>query len=156
MKSCSFTGHRDIDESCISSLEALLSRAIDYVYNEGCRDFYCGGALGFDTMAAKLLINKRMALGDIRIVIVAPCINQSERWSERNKNIYNYLISNADEVIFISDEYTPVCMKKRNEYLAEVADVVIAYSGRERSGSAQTIRMAEKLGKRVFNLFGKY
>jgi predicted Rossmann fold nucleotide-binding protein DprA/Smf involved in DNA uptake len=47
-------------------------------------------------------------------------------------------------------------MKKRNEYLAEVADVVIAYSGRERSGSAQTIRMAEKLGKRVFNLFGKH
>jgi uncharacterized phage-like protein YoqJ len=155
MESCSFTGHRVIADELVAPLEALLLRAINYVYGEGCRTFYCGGALGFDTMAAKLLIGKRLHFPDIRLIIVAPCIDQADKWSVKDRDIYEYILANADEVIYVEEEYTKSCMKKRNARLASLCDVMIAYSGRTNSGSAQTVRMAEELGKRVYNLFGK-
>jgi predicted Rossmann fold nucleotide-binding protein DprA/Smf involved in DNA uptake len=67
--------------------------------------------------------------------------------------MYEYILSSADEVIFTSDSYTKTCMKERNAKLAELADVLIAYSGRKNSGSAQTVRMAKEKGKTVYNLF---
>ena len=155
MKACSFTGHRDIPISSVKPLEALLARAINYVYNEGCREFYTGGALGFDTMAAKIIIRKRLSCPDIRLTVVIPCVNQSEKWGYFAREMYDYIVSNADEVIFTSEEYTKSCMRIRNAKLVEFCDVLIAYSGRENSGSAQTVRMAEKAGKIVYNLFGK-
>lgn len=155
MKACSFTGHRNINPELVKPLENLLSRAIDYVYNEGCREFYTGGALGFDTMAAKLLIKKRLSCPDIKLTVVIPCVDQSEKWGRFAKEMYNYIVSNADEVIFTSEEYTPDCMKIRNARLVDLCDVLIAYSGKEYSGSAQTVRMASKAGKTIYNLFGK-
>lgn len=156
MKACSFTGHRIIAPEHVRSLENLLTRAIDYVYNEGCREFYTGGALGFDTMAAKILIKKRLSYPDIKLTLVLPCVNQSERWAYSAREMYDYIASNADEVIFTAEEYSASCMRKRNAKLVELCDVIIAYSGRSNSGSAQTIRMAEKSGKTVYNLYGKH
>ena len=155
MKSCSFTGHRIIAASNIQPLENLLDRAIDYVYNEGCRNFYCGGALGFDTMAAKKLILKRMVNRDIRITIIVPCRDQDLKFSESSKRMYNYILSMADEIIYISDEYTSVCMKERNQALVDACDVLIAYAGKKNSGSGQTVRMATEQGKTVYNLYNK-
>lgn len=155
MKACSFTGHRVISPDSVKPLENLLSRAIEYVYGEGCREFFVGGAMGFDTMAAKQLISKRITCPDIRLTVIIPCVNQSEHWGYTAREMYAYIVSNADEVIFTSEEYTADCMKIRNAKLVEVCDVLIAYSGNARSGSAQTIRMAEKAGKLIFNLYGK-
>ena len=142
MKSCSFTGHRVIAAEKTSALEMLIDRAVEYAYGEGCRDFLCGGALGFDTMAARSVIAKRIKYPDMRLLMVLPCKNQTDRWTERERFMYEYTLSVADEVIYISDEYTSSCMKERNLYLAENCDILIAYVGRSNSGAAQTVRFA--------------
>ena len=154
MKKCSFTGHRVIPVSHSERLDDLLSRAIEFAYSEGCREFYTGGALGFDTMAARKLIAYRISHPDVRFIVVVPCENQAEKWSEADRDAYEYILSCADEVIFSSEEYTKDCMRRRNEYLADVCDILIAYSGKYSSGSAQTVRMAQARGKTVYNLYG--
>ena len=142
-----------IPDAHYTRLEDLLERAIEFAYSEGCREFYTGGALGFDTMAAKKIISYRMSHSDVRLIVAVPCENQAEKWSDDAKSIYEYILSNADEVIFCSNEYTKDCMRRRNEYLADTCDVLIAYCGRFTSGAAQTVRMAEKKGKTVYNLY---
>ena len=47
MESCAFSGHRAIPASSGPALRDLLMRAINYAYEQGCRTFYCGGAIGF-------------------------------------------------------------------------------------------------------------
>ena len=49
---CAFSGHRRIENSHVESVVEHLARAIKYSYDDGCRDFYSGGAIGFDTIAA--------------------------------------------------------------------------------------------------------
>jgi uncharacterized phage-like protein YoqJ len=84
---------------------------------------------------------------------VLPCIEQSEKWSETQKNAYDFILAHSDEVIYVSEEYYDGCNKDRNFRLASEADILIAYVSNPYSGSAQTVRMAEKQGKTIYNLY---
>ena len=153
MKNCSFTGHRQIPEAHSRALTDLVARAIAYAYENGCRNFYTGGALGFDTLCAREIIRFRLTHRDARLVLVIPCKNQADRWSERQVSAYEYTLAEANEIIYTSEEYSADCMKKRNAFLAENCDIMIAYLGKARSGASQTVNMAKRLGKQVFNLY---
>ena len=131
----------------------ILTRAINYAYSEGCRDFLSGGAVGFDTFAAREVIRFRISHPDVRLIMVLPCILQDELWSESQKNAYYHILKCADEVIYVNDEYTPDCMKKRNLVLAERCDIMVSYVSYAKSGAAQTESMARRLNKRVYNLY---
>ena len=150
---CSFTGHRQIESELRVALIELLGRAIEYAYGEGCREFICGGAVGFDTLAAREVIRFRMTHTDVRLILALPCIEQDLKWSDAQKSAYGFTLSAADEVIYISDSYTKTCMAERNRYLADRCDMLIAYVGRSTSGAGQTVRMAERLNKRIYNLY---
>ena len=153
MQSCAFTGHRTIEIRHRDKIADLLLRAISYAYSRGCRTFLTGGALGFDTLAAKEVIRFRMSHPDVRLKIVIPCKNQSESWSDAQISVYEYTLANADELEYIADEYFNGCMRERNQRLADLCDLMIAYVSRSNSGAAQTVRMAERAGKTVYNLY---
>jgi hypothetical protein len=44
-------------------------------------------------------------------------------------------------------------MRERNRYLAEEADLLIAYLSHSASGAGQTVRMAKSRGVQVYNLY---
>ena len=151
--SCSFTGHRSIPDVHRAPLADLVRRAIAYVYEQGCRTFYAGGAVGFDTLAAREVLRFRMAHPEVRLVLLLPCPEQAATFGDGARDAYDFLLREADEVRYVCSAYTPRCMRKRNELLAELGDCVIAYVGHGRSGSSQTARMATERGKHVYNLF---
>ena len=153
MQVCAFTGHRKIEDRHKDRIDGLLLRAISFAYDNGCRTFATGGALGFDTLAAREIIRFRMSHPDVRFIVVLPCKNQSDSWSASQVNMYEYTLLNADEIEYVSDEYTDGCMKERNGRLADMCDMLIAYVSRPYSGSAQTVRMASATGKAVYNLY---
>lgn len=153
MRTCAFTGHRKIKPEHMHKIGDLVARAIEYAYREGCRDFCVGGALGFDTVAAKEVILFRMSHPDTRLLVVAPCKNQADGWSESQVAMYEYVLSSADHVEYVADEYVDGCMRWRNQRLVNLSDILIAYVSRDFSGAAQTVRMAKAAGKTVYNLY---
>ena len=59
----------------------------------------------------------------------------------------------ADTVEICSEHYFDGCMKLRNQRLVDLTDVCVCYySGKQRSGTGQTVRMAERQGKVIVNL----
>lgn len=153
MQACSFTGHRKIEEKHIGKIDELLLRAIAYAYGEGCRKFYVGGALGFDTIAAKQVIFFRMSHPDAELHVIVPCKNQCEGWSPSQISMYEYTLSSADHVEYLFENYRDGCMRARNQRLVDLSDIIIAYVARDHSGAAQTVRMAKRSGKTVYNLY---
>lgn len=153
MLSCSFTGHRQIKKEHLGHLPDFIFRAIEYAYAKGCRRFMTGGAIGFDTFAAREIIKFRMIHPDAALVLVLPCEDQSDHWSSRHRDTYDYTLSQADEVIYMEQAYTPQCMKKRNRYIADRADILISYISKEYSGAAQTVRMASGTCNEIYNLY---
>jgi len=153
MTTCAFTGHRKIEDRHRGMMDSLLLRAISFAYEAGCRTFLTGGALGFDTAAAKEIIRFRLTHPDIRLHIIIPCKNQSDAWSERQIALYEYTLMNADEVEYVSEVYTEGCMRVRNQRLVDLADMLIAYVDDPYSGAAQTVRMASRAGRTIYNLY---
>lgn len=153
MKSCGFTGHRRIEQNHWGAIRPLLARAVRYAYSEGCRDFYNGGAIGFDLLAAEAVLDLKRIYPDVRLIMVLPCMNQDSRWSESDRDKYERVVNSADKVICLSPIYYNGCMQARNRRIVEESDMLIAYLGRPQGGTAQTVRLAESHGLTVYNLF---
>lgn len=153
---CCLTGHRDIPPTAYESVAAAFAAALERLYREGITTFYCGGALGFDTIAAVTLINKRPRFPGLRLVMVLPCPEQSDRWPAPSRALYRSILQKADEVITLSPVYTRDCMFERNRYMVEHSAVCLAYLRRRQGGSAYTVRYAEQKGLRILNLAGTF
>ena len=153
MTTCAFTGHRNIKDGHKQPLANLLKRAISYAYEKGCRRFITGGALGFDTAAAREVLLFRISHPDVSLILFLPCLDQDAGWNMSQKDSYEYILSSADEVKYVSEFYNKTCMKRRNQAMAEECDIMIAYVSRDYSGAAQTLRMATALGKETYNLY---
>lgn len=148
-----FTGHRKITDfhETTKKLIVLMEKLI----NQGAVDFYAGGALGFDMLCSLAVINMRNIHPQIRLNLILPCpeTEQTYFWNEEQKNTFYKILDSADSVEYTSDCYTDNCMKIRNARLVELADLCVCYyKNRYKSGTGQTIRMAQKKGIDIYNI----
>ena len=154
MNNVSFTGHRDIDPDRIS--RSLRDTLEDLITN-GADMFFTGGASGFDTLAAYTVLDLRAIYPWISLVLVLPCSpeEQTRSFSQQMKDDYYEILHSADKVEYVSETYTKECMKLRNQRLIDYADVCVCYYDESNfaSGTGQTVRMAQKKGITVINLF---
>ena len=154
-KSCFFTGHRYAPFDTL--LIVKTGHVIIDLIEKGVTDFYAGGAIGFDTFCEKLVLSLRKKYPQIRLHLILPCPPeiQTAKWTDVQKEEYNKILNDADDVKIISDSYDKNCMKKRNARLVELGDICLCYFNEKdkRSGTGQTVRMAQKAGKKIINLY---
>ena len=149
---CCFTGHRILPSNSVGSIVAQLDQAIDSLIADGVTDFISGGALGFDQMAASLVVSKKKMGQDVRLILALPCKNQDARWNDGQKKMYRDLLFEADEVIYVSEDYDSTCMKRRNEYMVAHSAYCICALLHKKSGTGQTVRLARKMGLKVIQV----
>lgn len=158
MASVCFTGHRSIKEP-LSNLYRRLDRAIEKaITDNNASDFYAGGAVGFDMIAAIRVLRLKKKYGSVRLHLVLPCPipEMVTKWSDEDKTAFDDILNRADSITVISDRYYDGCMKKRNQKLVDLAECLcICYwnINDKRSGTGQTVRMAEKKGLNIKNLY---
>ena len=156
--SCAFTGHRpqslpfrfnESDPRCIM-IKARLKQEIDAQISKGVYNFISGMALGVDTWAAEIVLEERKHNKNIKLICAIPCRTQSLRWSREAVERYDRILSKADEVVYVGEQYTSECMMNRNKYMVDRADALIAvYSGAETGGTAATVKYAATKKKEI-------
>lgn len=152
-RSACFTGHRAIPDADLSPLRSALYSTVAALILEGCTNFVCGGAMGFDTLAAECVINLRKRFPHIRLILILPCRNQTEKWvSGENLIRYKSILGEADTIEYIRDFYSDGCMQERNRRMVDLSDVCVAYMKRARGGTAHTFKYASGRGLRLINL----
>lgn len=149
---CCFTGHRRIDGERIEELSELLDGVLDRLIDAGVTVFRTGGALGFDTLAALKVLERRERGCPIELELYLPCRTQSDGWNERSQEFYSYILSQADRVHYVHDSYVKGCMLERNRHLVQGSHFCIGYCVTNRGGSAYTLDYAKKAGVRVINI----
>lgn len=152
---CCFTGHRKLPADKIESIVKNLDREIENLIANGVTDFISGGALGFDQIAASLIIVKKEMGRNIRLRFALPCKNQDELWNEKQKKLYQELLLEADKITYVSEAYDDFCMKKRNSYMVQNSGYCICALLHEGSGTGQTVRLARKKGLKIINIAKK-
>ena len=156
-KTCCCTGHRpkgfpfEYEKEIwkhMKYLFGLTKRIITIIEGYGITEFISGMALGADMDFAATVIGLReWKYPNIKLECALPCRNQTLKWEERDKKKYDKILSKADEVTLVSEEYSRECMMKRNKYMVDKSDLVLAiYNGKERGGTCNTMKYAEKKG----------
>lgn len=149
MYSCCFTGHRNIDGSVKEQIIPVLVGKIEQLINEGVAVFINGGALGFDALAALAVLGLKNKYPKIELHIYVPHKGQSDKWNDDNQKIYDYILSRADKVNILEEEYSSECMHVRNRRMVDDSDYVIAYVKKNSGGSYYTAKYAESVGKKI-------
>lgn len=150
--SCCFTGHRKLRSEKFEEIKNRIRSEIDRAYEGGYRRFLCGGALGFDTLCAYSVIEKRRTCPDVSLILVLPCMAQEEQWSEEDRRIYGEIYAACDECYCMSELYTEGCMHVRNRAMVHESSLCIAYLENFKSGTAYTYKYAKKNGLVVINI----
>ena len=141
VKSCAFTGHRELGGD-ISPRK--LTFAVKKCVEEGACVFYSGMAMGFDLLAAETVLRLKKKYPDIRLVACIPCYGQEKSFSQEDKKRYAAILKKADEQVLLSDHYFKGCMQSRDRYMADRADVLIAYCKKDKGGTAYTVGYFQK------------
>lgn len=152
MKNCSFTGHRKIPAYEKEALQKQLETVVRRLIDKGVRNFYTGGALGFDTMAAQCILKLKKEYTSLKLTVLVPCPDQPNNWGSADREIYYDILVKSDKISYISDEYSPECMRKRNDALVENADCVVCFLRKKGSGTSYTVRKAAENGLKIIPL----
>lgn len=144
--SCCFTGHRIIASVDKPAVIRDLRTMLRNLAASGMQEFICGGALGFDTLAAEEVLSLKKEFPDISLFLVLPCRDQSARWTAKQKETFQSILERADKVECLFEHYVSGCMHMRNRFMVDHADLCIAYYKGKPGGTAYTVQYAKEKG----------
>lgn len=150
MFSCCFTGHRELSDS-EDALRERLKNTVKSLIDEGAGVFYAGGARGFDTVAAEVVLELKKEYPHIKLILALPCTNQTRGWKKEDAERYDHILDFADDVIYVSEHYFDGCMHMRNRYLVDNSEYCICYYNKTSGGTAYTVKYAIKHGRKIIN-----
>ena len=141
-----FCGH----SNCLFSdeekekLKQLLIKEIRK--NPTCK-FYLGGYGDFDSLCLRTLRELKNDFPDIELLFITPYLDKNYSKLELAKYYY-------DDVIFPPIENVPrkFAILKRNEWMVDSADLVIAYVKYSWGGAAKTVEYAKRKKVPIINI----
>ena len=153
-RTCCFTGHRDLPSDRTKELAKRTAREIrTLIINHGVRFFGVGGAIGYDTLAAKVLFHlKEMEFPYIKVILVYPFDGFTDRWSSVQKVDYRKLLPKYDKVVCVCDRPCREAYLLRDRHLVDGSAHCITYCTHDYGGTAYTVRYAKKQGLSVWNI----
>lgn len=157
-KTCCCTGHRpkgfpfrygvDVQKHN-AYLQALEQKIRLAIIEYGITNFISGMALGADLDFAEVVLKLKNKY-PVTLECAIPCPNQTLKWTREDKLRYESILERADKISLISKRYSPDCMLKRNRYMVDKSDLVIAvFNGTESGGTWYTIHYAKNQNKHM-------
>lgn len=135
-----FCGHKDIYGA--DWLQDKLVKTVEQLIREGADTFYLGGYGGFDSLAASTVKEMKQQHPEIRSVLVLPYLDR-----QYNDAFY-------DETTYPSLEEVPrrYAISRRNEWMVDQSDVIVAYVDHGWGGAAKTLEYARRKKKRIIQI----
>ena len=132
-----FCGHSQVENS--RDVTDWLLIITQKLIEQGGKTFYLGGYGGFDSLAASVLRQKKKLYPQIELILVLPYLHTSKEILEYDDTIYPPLES-------VPPRYA---ISKRNQWMVDISDVVVAYVLHSWGGAATTMRYAKRKNKKL-------
>jgi uncharacterized phage-like protein YoqJ len=135
-----------------AEIQNRLNAELVELVRQGVQYFCTGGALGFDTIAALTILKLKQTFSHIHLILVLPCKDQTNGWSEKDKRIYNQIRDEADKITYTSEFYHKGCMHRRNRHLVDNSGICVCYLKQSIGGTAYTADYACKKKLHIINI----
>ena len=140
-----FCGHSDFSKS--EEYEIKLINLLEKFCKQHQVDFYLGDYGKFDAFAYCCAKKIKEMQPKTKLYFVSPYLNNNFRKLLMAKNKF-------DEIIYPALENVPpkFAILKRNEWMVEKSDVIIAFVNRNFGGAIKMLSFAKKKKKKIINL----
>lgn len=132
-----FCGHRNVANK--HDIQEWLYATTKNLILGGAKAFYLGGYGEFDILAKSVLTEQKKFYSYINIVLILP-----------------YLNSSIDDAGYCYTLYPPIetvpkrfAILKRNEWIVEQSEIVVAYVTHGWGGAAKTLEFAQRKKKQI-------
>lgn len=134
------------DENCPTCMayKALLTEKIEQLIEKGYGHFISGGAMDVDTWAVEAVLKLKEKHSWILLEMVSLFDDQAKSWTVEYRQRHDSLFKKADIVTATSNSFYRGCYHKRNRYMVDNADVVLACFDGKAGGTEVTMDYAEK------------
>lgn len=141
-------GYREDSAEC-AAFQLKLKHKIEDLIARGCDYFITGMAQGVDMYCAEAVQRMKETRTGLFLECALPCRDQSAGWTQKSKRRYEEILRRCDKVTYLGDVYTPGCMMRRNIYMVDHCDIVLACYGGGTGGTRNTIDYAVRQGKLI-------
>ncbi len=150
---CCFTGHRNIRKADEKTIRTKIREQVLPLLALGVTTYMVGGAIGFDMLAAEMLLDLREKEGkELKIISALPFLQWREKWPEEAIEREDRILKKSDEILISADAYNRKAYLDRDRMMVDRSAVCIAYCSRKTGGTAYTVRYALRQGVKVHNL----
>lgn len=104
-----------------------------------------GGAQGADLIFGAVCLELRDEGLPIKCVMAVPCEGQEKVWPREGQERYFRVKNRMDEVITLADAYDASVMLKRDVWMVEHSDFVLAVFDGSSGGTGHTVAAAKRL-----------
>lgn len=151
---CAVTGHREIAEDKRRYVEYALFREAVTALSKGYTHFISGFSDGVDLEFARIIVlAKEILLPNLKAELPPVTLEAALPYRDRLKTenpMFHELLEKCDIITYTGEEYHRGCFHVRNSYMVDKCDRLIAvFDGRSESGTAQTIKLAEKQNREI-------
>ena len=134
-----------LSQQCVLLKEVLVEQ-IKMLTDRGVMDFLSGMAQGTDHWCSEIVLDLQKKNSVPKLHCILPCKGQESKWTASAQERYRSILAQANEVIYVGQEYNRDCILKRNRYLVDHSSILLAvYNGTWRSGTGATVRYAQQL-----------
>ena len=152
---CCVTGHRpggfpfppEDRESCME-YKRRLYETVESLLDEGYRHFITGMAEGVDTDFAIAILFYKKNYENVKLEAALPYPAQLRNFPPQT--VKDRILASCDLVTVVSDTYHEGCMQKRNCYMVDKADLVLAvWNGNRKGGTWNPVNYARRIKKPI-------
>ena len=136
---CCFTGHRNVAQDDMHMLHQNTYAIIRTYIKAGYTHFVAGGADGFDTICAEMVVGLMGEFPHITLEIAKP-------YGNRATNPVADIFFEKAEVNYLTPLYSRATYLARNRYMVDKSDVCIFYMRKSSGGTVYTVNYAKKKG----------
>lgn len=130
----------------------LFKLARTYLESSGATHVISGMALGWDTAIARAALDL-----NLKLIAAVPFAGQASRWPQSDRATYLRLLRAAHVVHYVSEPgYDAAKMHKRNEWMVDTAQGLVALWNGSSGGTANCIRYARRKGLEPVNLWEQW
>jgi len=141
-----FTGHRHL--KYVDVEQSLIKRHSDFPGTM----WITGGAYGLDSHAARFALDHSIPLW---LVLPFPAKILCARWPSGDaQDLLFRSVKYCAKLSVVSSVFSMASYQRRNEFMVDAADVLAAFFDGSQGGTANCVRYAQRVGKKIIRCIG--
>lgn len=123
----------------ITYIKKAIEKHLISLLDDGLEWVLLSGQLGVELWAGEVVLDLQMRYSDLKLAVITPFLEQEEKWNEANKELYEFIVSQADYTNSVTHKKyeNPAQFKLKNHFFIDKSDGLLIVYDEELVGSPQ-------------------